>query len=79
MTSQIEVTLHFLEKYEIKQNLNVNFRGEGVRKSKKAKGSFLIATWPNFLLPQSSFSYLFRIACYLELKFFDFSSNFGLF
>jgi len=77
MSSQIELTLHFLEKYEISQNFNDYYRDEGVRKSKNAKGSFFIANWSNFLFPQSLFSYLFRIVCYLELKFFDFFSNFG--
>ena len=35
MTSQITLKLRFFEKYKIEQIFNVDFEGEGVRKSAK--------------------------------------------
>ena len=43
MTSQSRQKSYFFGKYEILLNFNVDFKGEGVRKSKKVEGSFFVA------------------------------------
>ena len=66
----------FFGKYEILLNFNVDFKGEGVRKSKKVKPLFFMALWSDFHFPQFVFSYLLRTARYLNFNFWGIYSIF---